>query len=568
MHKFLKPIALLLVIFLWQSFEWTTPKSQEIPPIILILDGSGSMWGQIEGKTKIEIAREVVGDMVDKMDVTRPLGLVAYGHRQKGDCEDIEELIPVGIGNHDEINSALAAVNPTGKTPLANTAIKVIEQLKASGESATIILVSDGAESCGGDLCEVIRKAKEAGIDFVLHIVGFDIGESDKAALECAAREGEGVYLDASNADELSAALEQTTELTVETPVTTFAVQVTKDGKLHDAAIKVYVEGEQKEIASSRSYYSKESNPAKFSLPPGTYNVEATPLGTDVDAMWKRNIVIKESEMDTAFFDFTAGKASILATSNGELWDCVVSIYKTGQTSGRSSGGRTYTSENHNPMIKELTPGIYDVYVTALNINGADTEKLFEKIEVLPGEQTEITIDYPRGELSILATNNGELWDCVINVTKPGSPKSVGGGRTYNSAKHNPKKQIFAPGTYIVEYSAGKLNGEKTTHTVENVVIIQGETTDVSHNFLSGKLSLTVTHGGEPCDAMINITQPPSTRSVAGGRTYTSTKPKEFIMTPGNYQVEIKPIKVEAATQTLAIGIKAGDVIEKKIVLE
>jgi len=33
-----------------------------------VLDGSGSMWGQIDGKTKIEIARDVIGDMVQYWD--------------------------------------------------------------------------------------------------------------------------------------------------------------------------------------------------------------------------------------------------------------------------------------------------------------------------------------------------------------------------------------------------------------------------------------------------------------------------------------------------------------------
>ena len=83
-------------------------------PIILILDGSGSMWGQIDGKTKIAIARKVVKNLVGDMAQDQPIGLVAYGHRQKKDCEDIEELIPPGINNHGEINSALPSYKSSG----------------------------------------------------------------------------------------------------------------------------------------------------------------------------------------------------------------------------------------------------------------------------------------------------------------------------------------------------------------------------------------------------------------------------------------------------------------------
>jgi len=137
-------------------------------PIILVMDGSGSMWGQINNKTKIEIAREVIGEVVNELDPARPLGMVVYGHRQKGDCEDIEYLIQPDINNHSDLIDALKDISPTGKTPLANSAIHVIESLKANQQNATIILVSDGVESCGGDLCAVIKTAKQAGVDFVL----------------------------------------------------------------------------------------------------------------------------------------------------------------------------------------------------------------------------------------------------------------------------------------------------------------------------------------------------------------------------------------------------------------
>src|SRR5690606_8290382 len=38
--------------------------AQEQPGTILVLDASGSMWGQIDGVNKIVIAREVVADIL------------------------------------------------------------------------------------------------------------------------------------------------------------------------------------------------------------------------------------------------------------------------------------------------------------------------------------------------------------------------------------------------------------------------------------------------------------------------------------------------------------------------
>src|SRR5699024_11159038 len=57
---------------------------------ILVFDASGSMWGQIDGINKIVTAREVVSQLVDKLPANQRLGLLAYGHNRKGDCQDIE----------------------------------------------------------------------------------------------------------------------------------------------------------------------------------------------------------------------------------------------------------------------------------------------------------------------------------------------------------------------------------------------------------------------------------------------------------------------------------------------
>src|SRR5690554_1629520 len=52
--------------------------------------------GQIDGVAKITIAREVVQGLLDDLPAERRLGLVAYGHNRKGDCGDIQTLVPVG----------------------------------------------------------------------------------------------------------------------------------------------------------------------------------------------------------------------------------------------------------------------------------------------------------------------------------------------------------------------------------------------------------------------------------------------------------------------------------------
>ncbi len=74
-----------------------TGKSKTSPAasgnIIFILDASGSMWGQVGGFAKITIARDVLTSLIKELPDNATVGLVAYGHRRKGDCDDVEELI-------------------------------------------------------------------------------------------------------------------------------------------------------------------------------------------------------------------------------------------------------------------------------------------------------------------------------------------------------------------------------------------------------------------------------------------------------------------------------------------
>ena len=143
-------------------------------PILFIYDASGSMWGQIDGKSKKEIASEVLSNIVDSLPENQNIGLVAYGHRNKGNCDDIEYIADIANEDKTRVINAIKSINPLGKTPLARSATLVIDSLKVNSTKATIILVTDGIESCDGNICDVVTKAQSDGIDFKMHIVGIE----------------------------------------------------------------------------------------------------------------------------------------------------------------------------------------------------------------------------------------------------------------------------------------------------------------------------------------------------------------------------------------------------------
>jgi Ca-activated chloride channel homolog len=184
--------------------------AQGTSKVMLVLDASGSMWGQVEGRAKIEIAREVIQNLMKNWDKSIEVGLSAYGHRTKGECNDIETLQKVGPVNAASIMKAVNELQPKGKTPISDAVRLAAEELKYNEDRATVILVSDGLETCDADPCAVAKSLKQAGVDFTVHVVGFDLKKEEQEAIKCLAENTGGQFLPAQSAGSLRQALQTT----------------------------------------------------------------------------------------------------------------------------------------------------------------------------------------------------------------------------------------------------------------------------------------------------------------------------------------------------------------------
>ena len=97
--------------------------------LLLILDASGSMWGQIEGENKIVIARRILNDLIQGLPEDTRVGLIAYGHRRKSDCEDIETVVLMDTIDKADMIQKINALNPTGMTPITKAVSQAFEIL-------------------------------------------------------------------------------------------------------------------------------------------------------------------------------------------------------------------------------------------------------------------------------------------------------------------------------------------------------------------------------------------------------------------------------------------------------
>ncbi len=211
----------LCLVFTLAAFCFSAlaaPKANDPSSVIFVLDASGSMWGQIDGKAKITIAKEVMADLIDNMPAGFETGLIVYGHRRKGDCDDIETVMPLGPHNPSAMKVKVEAIQPKGKTPLSAAVKQAAQALRYTERRATVILVSDGLETCNIDPCQLAAELARTGVDFSVHVVGFGLSKGDQDRLRCLADQTGGLFLAADDAASLRDALNQTVEKAKEPP--------------------------------------------------------------------------------------------------------------------------------------------------------------------------------------------------------------------------------------------------------------------------------------------------------------------------------------------------------------
>jgi Ca-activated chloride channel family protein len=170
----------------------------------VILDASNSMWGRVEGKSKIEIARKVLTEIIQELPSEINLGLRFYGHRygrkDKRACTDTELVSPIGPLARKKLIKLIHNTKPKGRTPLVYSVLQSAEDFHQLG-CGTIILITDGLESCEGDIKAIGPMLDKTGITLKLHIVGFDIkGAAARQELDGIAKSAGGRYFQADDA--------------------------------------------------------------------------------------------------------------------------------------------------------------------------------------------------------------------------------------------------------------------------------------------------------------------------------------------------------------------------------
>ncbi|NOZ86860.1 MAG: VWA domain-containing protein [Deltaproteobacteria bacterium] len=216
----MRPIIISLLLSLAPSFAAAQDYPDCAANALIVLDRSFSMNAEIEGKTKLNIAKDAIKFMVTQFDGQIIFGLMVYpGDNSCGDGIMIAEM----PAKASDIEAALDAIDARGQTPIPQ-AMQAARDYFISylptdpvPRASYVILLTDGKSNCGGEnpsipsdpvpAVQALRNTN--GNDIKTYVIGFGDGVDPQQLTAIANAGGTGSPFLADNQQSLESALSQ-----------------------------------------------------------------------------------------------------------------------------------------------------------------------------------------------------------------------------------------------------------------------------------------------------------------------------------------------------------------------
>jgi Ca-activated chloride channel family protein len=525
--------------------------------LMFILDASGSMWGQVEGKAKIAIAKEVLTGLIKDLPDDAAVGLVAYGHRRKGDCNDVEELVPLIPIDKGKLIQNIQALSPKGKTPITLSVRKTAEKIKHLEDETTIILVSDGKETCEGDPCALVKELKEAGIKFVMHVIGFDVTEQERAQLECMAKAGGGEYFTAKTAKDFQMAAKEVVKKAAEKPPISLKVTSIKDGKPFKTYVQVLTQGGEKRIAEG---WTSAEKPATFRLPPGIYDICAQ----DQSVIQKptvdiKNVEIVEDQTTEKIANFASeGILQVKAIKKNAPYKAQVWVY----SQDNKQRGNSWTSADGKPAEFKLMPGIYRIQVQDPVPAQRPTIEIND-VEVVAGQTVERIATFAKeGILQVKAIKKNAPYKAQVWVYSQDNKQR---GNSWTSADGKPAEFKLMPGIYRIQVQ-DPVPAQRPTIEINDVEVVADQVVERVATFgQGGILHVKAVKNNAPTKTYVKVYRQEDDKYMGDNWTREDGKPAEYKLLPGIYKIYLQDPSVKQRPETWIenVEIKADQTVER-----
>lgn len=560
----------------------TATEAGDPPSTVVVVDGSGSMWGAIPGdkQAKLYIVGDALKQALAKAPPQSRIGLASFGHRRKGDCSDAEVIVAPAPESAGLVLAAIDKLNPRGKGPLAQ-ALRATAKAIGPGKPGHIVLLHDGPDNCGQDPCAAATEIAKSNPDLAVHVIGIGLDPKDARAMSCVAKTTRGRMLEANDAAGLRSAVAEVTSLALldqgspaisrapETaapdgaagPSSAGPAQLQLSATLGRTVVTAPVRW--RVAAASASSTVEERTGARLTLPlePGTYEVQGR-IGA---ATATATVEIAADRPTEHVMAFDAGGVLLtpapgVAAAGGML----ITISPEGAREGGGVPDPVWIGDVSAGEVI-LPSGSYTLRAEAGRAVSRST------ITVAAGSRATSTVTAGVGRLQIEATRTGsvETLDGVTFLVFEDDPDSPSGRREI--ARSSAPRPVFLlpPGTYYVAARLGQ------AETQERIAISAGDTIAraLTLDFASVRLGASLAADGSDGDLPVIFTVLTAGDSPVEVARSAKSNP-EFSLPAGRYRFEAQllPQNVKASaeadlepggTAEIALRLEAGHITVK-----
>jgi Ca-activated chloride channel family protein len=533
MRRRFRQIAALLAAIVGMAAATGALAESPAPTVMLFVDSSGSMWARLdpEHRAKIDIVRDKLTSLLE-MPSSAKIGLVAVGHRRRGDCKDVEVIARPG-DERDGMVQRLAKLNPIGPGPIT-AGLKAAVDAIGDTRPAQIVMVGDGADNCRQDPCQFASDLAKTSPGITIQVIEIGVSAADRDRVACIAEATGGHYHDITDSDGLKAALDEAYKIAIRSPDVSPAASANNSqapppppagasfsasasladgGPLLQVPIRwrIYKSGNDTVLGESKG------RGISAKVPPGSYDIEAQ-LGS---LSARRTVTIEAGKPQSIVVPLDGGHLlvrTVSAKGSGASPTAVLTI---------ASGDKTIAIARGGTADLYLPPSSYTVDVADGLAHAS------QSVTLAAGDDKPIDIALGTGRLEITAASaDGALISDILYSIFEDDPESPDGRREIARSRAPQASFTLPAGTYYVSARSGGAS------TQERVAVGTGDTLQRTLSLPRASLKVTAVVAGVPANASQGILYTVHRLDGRGDRIPPSMGPElETALPPGQYRV-------------------------------
>ncbi len=542
------------------SAQMSPASAQQPPQLVIVFDGSGSMWGRLAGssRSKLSAMRQELGSVLRAKLPNVAVGLTTFGARSGSSCAEAAAALIPFPGQLDRLDQLLGKFNPQGRGPVALGLRTAAQSIRAIPGPVRLLLIHDSPDNCGENVCEFARELAAKETRITVDVVSLGLKPRDRGSMACLTKATGGRLINADTMDaaiagigELIAALRKARPVTVRrepAPARRAALADKRAVRLtpnsSGLTLQARLAAGKTEIAHGLTWQIKSLSALKppidrsinepavdIALPPARYRVT---LHTELQSMTK-DIEVRKGGRQSVAFEFAggliavapAGRPSAQTTSTAESGEAMVTVVRTTARGGQAAQA-VWSGPARAARALLLERGRYRVTVG----NGLN--------------QVSRTFDVTAGSSHNITDGADNAW---LTVTAAGLRGDQVGAAEINIAREDPKqptkRQVIARSASpqaTFELPPGPYHITLRTHDTKTTVLVvlgAGETRSQTLELSQMVLRVTshVGDGDKLTDAKIRYRV---WRAGELARPIAISRDAEavFHLSPGRYRIE------------------------------